>query len=347
MNFIKKSLSKSCYCFAVIILLGCTNSFCESQPLVLDRCGFNHTVVLLDSQQTNQPGSVIADKALRFFFGRGGAFVLFREDLRWYAGGVRAGQPAHPISPPFASVSSASVSSEGSLVAWASSGHEQVLQVTSAASGHTNVVWSLSTNGIIGAAAWSPTGRKLAYFCGPSSAAASDGFCLALVDLEKTKPLPERLAPPSLYTRLSPVRPDPPRWCPDGTKILFESRYAESKEPLGGESILDLHTRAIFPAAPGCWSSDSKSFYVVDPIWNRNGRLETKKLSRSKVLSDRIEREPSGITLPAMSAGFEVSPNGAEVAFTTSDSAYVLNLATTESRKLASADMQCKVYWLR
>lgn len=92
----------------------------------------------------------------------------------------------------------------------------------------TKVVDVFAKPGIVAVPAWGPASDAVAFYFVPMDLLLDDAFTLELVILNEAEAKTRTLAPPSGYTGLTAARTEPPRWSPDGLRILFSANYEAS-----------------------------------------------------------------------------------------------------------------------
>jgi hypothetical protein len=275
-----------------------------------------------------------------------GRFVARTREGRWYRGDVRV--PGEKMEILEHSVPQdaqyASIAPDGQTIAWRVPGRGKDSLIVRL---HGDVeVWTdlyVISDNYIGAAAWSPSGDKLAYYSAGPDAPDRDGFRLMLLDTRDANDEPKQIAPPSLWTRLSPIRPDPPSWSPDGRQILFEGRYDDTI-PFRTSCIVGVDGTALRPATPGTWSVDSTRLYAIE---RRDGQQEDPLVAIDIDPSGKEKRRTDlGVMLSNKCDVPRCSPTGRRLAYIEDGRIHVIDLTTKEDRILGEAGGISEIFWI-
>jgi hypothetical protein len=288
----------------------------------------------------------VADNVSWFDCTPRGHFVLCRSS-RWHTGRITLPVTLDAVESPVvpASVSGARISSDGNMIAWVSqSSDKSELFVTSADTAHTILLFSMSTDGFVSVPAWSPGGTALAYYYGPPESTTQGGFSLMTVDVAVKKERPRQMAPPSLWSRLSPARGDPPVWALDGGHLIFEARYRDD-DPPGGFYITDAEGHRRFRSAGGQWSSDGKSLYNVSQA---RGVSEdrTRTLVSTRIVGGPGDVDDVMAELPGNCTNWRLSRDERKLAYFAKGRLYVADLQTGIVMKLGTCDATSKMQWI-
>jgi len=253
-----------------------------------------------------------------------GAFVMHQSNL-WYTGQVAAPTRVRALEthliPADAEVA---ISPDGQRLAWTESRRTVAsLFVASAETGRTNLLLSVSTNGHMSNVSWSPDSLTVAYYYGPPEAMVEDGYLVMTLDVSATNVVPIRVTPPSLRTRPSPARGQPPEWSPDGGFMLIEARYSRDETQGIRDSGMHYVVRSdggqLFSVGTSQWAGTGHELLHLVGTWSSGDHVlynlprepETERPATRVVRRMRILRD-----------GLEVGETVAELA----NDFYVLNL---------------------
>ncbi len=334
-----------CVLSSLIILLFVYQVQGNDYTLILDCSSSMGKIIFFHITPDGVTSQLIDEKTTWFRCTQSGYFLFGTSLKKWYTGNVKTPQSRLEVSSSVIpkKIKYAVISSNGEMIAWVSQfQNKSSIVITS----HTNVLFSISTNGYICVPAWSPNGLYLAYYYGPPNAYSKDGFSLMMLDAQGIEPKPKEIAPPSLWTRLSPARTTPPSWSPDGSFIIFEARYREN-EFLGGNYLFNIDSGQSVPFVWGLWSGDSKFIYTVNTLGNSKvGYKHT--LALAHVDLKDIKRTNLGIELPKNCSKWKISDDGIWFAYLiNNDGLYLFNVKTKQKRKLIQCNVTCDIQWIK
>jgi len=182
----------------------------------------------------------LVEGSARFVCTPQGGFVYQDRAGRWFRGNAKSGAstPLIVSKDPLASARYLCLSNAGGRLSWVEGQHHKECRLVCAdlASGATRTL--VPREGDIGAHAWSPDDRQIAYYAGwwPSQ---PRGYVVKVIRPSARHPKPRQVAPPSIgFLMMNPHRPFPPVWSPDGTEILIMANYSTPPlcDQLCGES---------------------------------------------------------------------------------------------------------------
>ena len=226
--------------------------------------GIAHRIDLGDKEHAVH---TLIERSARFVCTPKGTFVYQDRAGRWFRGNAKSGARKRLIvsKAPSASAVYLCLSNAGDRLSWVQPSRKAYrLVCADLASGATRTL--VRRDGDIGAHAWSPDDRQIAYYAGPWPRQPG-GYIAKIIRLSPGHPEPRQVAPPSLGLHITPGRAFPPSWSPDGTKILIEARYTTSVPPkylpVPIRYLVDLKARDVQPAVEGTWRLDSRAVFTA------------------------------------------------------------------------------------
>jgi Tol biopolymer transport system component len=316
-----------------------------AELLILDDSIAAHDVFVLHAPSRGPTRQSLAENVACFAVSRDGWFLVKDLSQEWSVGRVDKSLVVN--SQTIRSVPSdaqhVAVATGGKRIAWITMHNgTSRLVITELVNNRTETLYDVPMDGVISVPAWSPDARKIAFYHGPHDAMVYDGFSLVLLDLAEEDVRQATLAPPSLWTRLSPARTNPPSWSPDGKSILFEARY-RTEEPPGGYYMVSVDGERLLPFPPGTWDTEGRSIYVVEPGTGdgrliRVSRIDTAQTSSRRIIFTlEVGGRPSTVA---------VSPSGKYVAYILGGEVCVNEITTGRTLLCGSSGVTGKLIWL-
>lgn len=196
----------------------------------------------------------------------------------WYKGCVDSSlNVTKQLLPPLpGDVWAVAISEDGKRIAWVVSTHvkgarKSDLIVQEYIGDQPTLLVKLSVgDGHVLRPSWSPDGKQLAFYAGPSDAGDYDGYSLMLMTVDAADKQPVSITPPSLWS-LSMLYSDsqanrgvPPLWSPDGKSIIFEGCYQEF-DPLKVLYHVAVDGRRLVACncGYGTWDPEGKHYYTL------------------------------------------------------------------------------------
>lgn len=194
--------------------------------------------------------------------------------------------------------------------------------------------------------AWAPENRRIAYYS--SQLNSTDGYSLCVIDipelgkkeLDAVEWIEREIAPPSMPTRMSPMRSMPPRWSPDGMKVIFEARYDTAWKYTS--YLVNVDGTNLKPAK-GTWAYDSKHLYTM-LMAGDTMRGYTYTPARLDLETEKIETDGYAAT-PKDAPNFHWSPDGQYYVAYTINNVILVNARTGTTREIVAKAIYCPVLW--
>ena len=274
--------------------------------------------------------------------------IIYRDSARnWYKGDVSSSASRIAVPPGIipAGAEGIALANQGKRLAFvARRGTISRLIIADLRSGSRKTL--ITHEGYIKAPSWAPGGSRIAYYLAPPTAPRQDGYRLAIAQLDEPHAIQKLISPPSLWTRLSPGRSDPPLWSPDGSMLIFEARY-RSQEPVAFNYIVHVDGSGLRAFVRGTWSEDGERLLTLRTSGTAHtGYLHT--LAYLNRADSYLALKDLGIDLPRNCINCKWSPDAHYVAFTTADNAaYLLNVRSRKVRTLMPADAFSTLYWVQ
>ena len=283
-----------------------------------------------------------------------GRFIYLSPSGTWHVGDAKSREAPKPIpaslvpeKPDYAAVSNC-----GKRIAWTNQPSGRLGSAASLALTDLNreVTHTTFKEGWLLYPAWSTDDAYIAYYHGPPGAVVGDGFALMRLDPARPDAPELELAPPSMPTRLTPVRDRPPLWSPDGRRLLFEARYDQSIPPIGPR----YHVAATGDGAPeraaaSRWYRDGDHMLTaVAPGGGGVGQNEyaLAVLDLTRPQSPQNPR-PLPITVPTHSQVGPCTNDGKYLVYRTRlGEVYIVEIDTGAKKKVFEWNGTCEFYWV-
>lgn len=328
----------------IATLLGIVLSAAYGDDIIVDSHNTSGPVTLHKFTNEGSQSINISTNPSYFHCNKEGHFII-REAEKWYIGNVEALDlnpiSKIPVQPPSEHISDAVISPKGGLIAWID---QNSLFVTVADSSQTNAVYSFSTNGIISKASWSPTNPQIAFFY-ENREEITGMYSLMMIDFEESK-YPKQLTEPSFQSHLSLTHGFPPKWSPDGKKILFEGRF-DMKDKFGACYIYEIDSGKRMPTEFGKWASDSSGLYAVRELSSGDGYAlyllkfnPDGSLNEERVGSDKV-------VFPETFWTFSVSPSGSRIAIVADENVFIVDAKSGVLIEKYNCTVMSEIYWVR
>jgi hypothetical protein len=285
-----------------------------------------------------------------------GRFIYRSSVGTWYVGDAKSGETPVPIPASLVpdNPDYAAVSNRGERIVWTkhrfgNSGRAASLTLTDL---REEVNYTIPKEGLLLHPAWSPDDAYIAYYHGPPGAEVMDGFTLMRLDPDADDAPREReLAPPSMWTRLTPVRDRPPEWSPDGRRLFFEARYDPKIPPPWPGYHVDAAGREPPKRSDGfMWYRDSDHMLLVierdrdGSEWKEYG-LAVLDLTRSQ---DSQNPMPLPVTIPLHSVVGPPTNDGKYVVYRMMvGPVSIVDLETGVHKKVFEPEGTCTPYWIQ
>jgi Tol biopolymer transport system component len=321
----------------------------NEEVLVLDNSlTMSHEVLILQVSSGKPVQKELAKQVSYFEITRSGHFIMKDLSQRWFKGSIDSSlnvtKQELKLVP--RNITRALISEDGNRIAWVNTNPIKSNLVVDEYNGdQSKVLRIISDKGFISAPSWSPDGNMLAYYSGPPSAAARDGFSLMLLNVNSANNQPERIAPPSLPTRLTPIRPTPPLWSPDGKSIRFEARYDD--DFFNRTYIVWVGNKQLMPVSFDIYDPDGERVYELNQ--------EAPGLSRFLITESNILKEKQGKNLQIrhrleLPNGFRVvvlSSSAKRVAYFGKDwDVFIYDTTTERTISFGNYNSEGSFYWI-
>lgn len=334
----------------VYVLVMCSNTIAseplvERNMLVTDCSQSTGKVVRVQFDEENVRSKVVIVDTTSFQCAPEG-YCIYRSKMGgWYKGNIKSTETISQIPSSIfpKNVTYAAISNDGDKIAWVThDGNSSSLVLAEPNTDTLNIL--ISQQGYICVPSWSPDDSYIAYYYGPPNAISHDGYSLMTVEAKGIEPKGNQIAPPSLWTSLSPSRTIPPQWSPDGTMIFFEGRYDDKKPWMLGY-LVGVNGEKLRKFMGGTWSQDSKRVFTIKTTGN-SGFWSRRSLGVIDMASEEKEVEDLQITLPKKSFNYKWADDGNNVVFYLDNKFYLFDTRTKRQREILECDSSCRVYWL-
>ena len=336
----------------IYLLVMYSNIIANEEPirrnmLVIDCSQSTGKVVRIEFDEENVRSKVVIENAISFQCAPEG-YCIYRSKMGgWYKGNMKSPETMSQIPSSIVpkNVNYAAISNDGDKIAWVTHDvNNSQLIVSELKTKGMNIL--ASKQGYICVPSWSPDDSYIAYYYGPPNAISHDGYSLMTVEAKGIEPKENQVAPPSLWTSLSPSRTIPPQWSPDGTMIVFEAQY-DDKKPWTRSCLVSVNGKNLRKFMGGTWSQDSKRVFTIKTTGN-SGFGSRCSLGVVDMTSKDKEVEDLKITLPKRTSHYKWADDGNNVVFSTFDKKfYLIETRTNRQRKIFECDSSsCIVYWL-
>jgi len=323
-----------------------SNNSTEKRSFVVDCSQSTGKIINVWFNNENIWSNIAIDDAEFFECVFEGYFIYRNEEGEWYTGNIKSHETKLKINPSLIpqNVIYATISHKGQRIAWVTiDENESRLIITELLSGKSNTL--SSKQGYICVPSWSPDNLHIAYYYGPTNAISQDGYSLMIIEDKKIEPKEKQIAPPSLWTKLSPSRTSPPRWSPDGSMILFEGRYDDNK-PFTIKCLVSIDGENLRKTVGDSWSQDSKYLFTVHTT-DTSVVEHQFRLGSVPVTSKEMKVDVWQNSLPKESLNLSWSDDGHHIVFSTFDNnCYIMETKTGRQRRFFQSDGPCKFYWL-
>ncbi len=314
---------------------------------VVDDPRASRVVSVLSASSERPVLKKLAEGVRWFDIARSGRFLMKDHAHEWFTGEVTSSLSIRKQSlcavPNNITGTVAAISPDGTKIAWITTDTGKMSLIVKLYKDQSSkVLYHFSTNGIISAPAWSPDGKRIAFYYGPLEAMYKDGFSLMLLDFTLELIHPKEIAPPSLWTRLSPIRPTPPSWAPDGKNILFEARYHEAESP-GRYYVVSHDAQRLVSSPFGTWSQDGKHIYTLRPGTTNSGVFV---MSEINVLSENNIRDRHHLLLTGYPSVAAISPSGQKIAYVSERQIYLLDTTTGGATSYGAGTALARLIWI-
>ena len=318
----------------------------DMKTFVIDCSQSTGDIVSIQIKNKNVQSEIIVEDATSFQSALKGHFIYRSRQGYWYKGDVKSPKGISKIKASIVpkNVTYAAISNKGNRVVWVTlSGNKSSIVLSDLNKNEVHIL--LSKDGYICVPSWSPDDSHIAYYYGPPDVISKDNYSLVIIEVEAIELKEREIAPPSLWTRLTPGRTNPPIWSPDGSMLIFEARYSNEK-PISSTYLAGSDGKGLRPFMRGTWNHDSKRVFTVSTIGDSKvGYKHT--LAIANVLSKERVMENLQIDLPEDSINVQWAYDGKHVAFSTSNNRiYLLETSTNRRRKVFDCDSSCMIYWV-
>lgn len=313
------------------------------EVLILDDSATSHVVSVLYVSSGRAVRKPLAEDVSWFDISRTGHFLMRDVTKKWFTGNVDSSLTVkrRTLRSVPGNITHAAISHDGTRIAWATTDSVKsgLLVEQYSKDDPPRVLHNISKDGIIAVPSWSPDGKKVAFYYGLPDAIWKDGFSLMLLDLTAEAAQLRTIAPPSLWTRLSPARPIPPSWAPDGKNILFEARYRD-EEPPGGAYVVSIDGKRLVSSPFGTWDEDGKRVRTFGRETRDSG---TFVVSEEDVLQERNTHTQHHLKLTGNPSVVSISPSGGKIAYIRDRKIFLHDTTTGHATSYGTSDYTAKV----
>ena len=272
----------------------------------------------------------LAENADQLVMARSGHFILAIGGV-WYKGYVDSDLNVNKqpilIKPSCNEGNVIAISEDGKRIAWVTSAYvdgarKRDLIVQEYTGDQPTLLVKLSVgDGHVFWPSWSPDGKQLAFYAGPSDAGDNDGYSLMLMNVDAADKQPVSITPPSLWS-LSMLYSDsqanrgvPPLWSPDGKSIIFEGCYQEFDQlKVLYHVAVDGRRLVACNCWYGAWDPEGKHYYTLKAK-GKDHNLGC-VIVDVDVLQDGKERVVEDLKFPdGLLEGLKPSPSAKKVAY--------------------------------
>jgi len=234
-----------------------------SASLVLDGSRLDGRVVLVEYSGGDQITVKEVVKDAAFFNGAAsGDFIYRSRNNKWLLGNVRKPESIANIASVPEGVTYAALSPDRKMMLWCiEKGNNSSLVSFHLETGERHNL--VSANGLIRAPSWSPKSNGVAYYRGRPDVLMTGGFTLELVTIAGSKNQTRQLASASHPTGITAERTQPPRWSPDGTRILFIGNYESNDLIKAYAYVVRTDGTGQKRVEGGVWSADGAQLLIV------------------------------------------------------------------------------------
>jgi hypothetical protein len=289
----------------------------DSELLVVDEtphiCG---DISILQLSSLGAVRKEFAKNICSFNINDNGYFILKNNKQEWFKGNIdshlqervqKIVAPSEKEQPSYATISN-----DGKQIAWVIGFDKTVLVIEKYEGDESSSLLKISSDGIILMPSWSPDSKLLAFYEGPLSAVVKDGYSLKILNVDNPSGIPIAIAPPSLITRLTPMRSDPILWAPDGRHLLFEASY-KYDDPLSVvRYVVAVDGSDLRPSPNGTWDQESKS---IQKIERENDDIVMTKTYVLQDIQNGLKRAKKNINISGRPLTIAISPSADRVAY--------------------------------
>lgn len=320
------------FIFTAVIVKG-------ADVLIFDESRTYHVVFAFKDSASGPVQKKLVENVSEFAISRTGVFVTKDVTNGWYKGRVDSSLAVTKQALNSVPGSKPSISDDGRRIVWSGSPGFVVEEYNG---DEPAVLFKISTKGaVISPAALSPDGSKIAYYSGPPDAWMTDGFSLMLSNVSSSSNEPMSIAGPSLWTRLSPIRPDPPIWAPDGQSILFEARY--SADVFKTWYVVSVDGKRLLPSPFGYWDQEGKHLHIFHPEKHGSNRW---LVDEGDVMREGNVHTMHNLQLPDRIWSCTVSPSAKTIVYIRDRQIYMYDTVTKQTTSYGICDFQGKLTWI-